>query len=208
MATARWRGTGAGQAGVRARARRGTEFSAARAAARHEHPGIDEAGLVAARHADRLLAAARDLGSARWTAFFEPMRQAGVEVLPFRPLNPVRTLPWKLNNRDHRKIIVVDNLVGFTGGLNIANDYASVEDGGVGWHDMHCRVSGPQEISAAVNGGCRRLFCRYSAAMRCARAYATRASSSTGTIGAKSRCAIHSSRVNLVMWLETAHSER
>ena len=51
-----------------ARARRQT-----RRPARHEHPGIDEAGLVAARHADRLLAAARDLGSARWTAFFEPM---------------------------------------------------------------------------------------------------------------------------------------
>src|ERR1044072_4007278 len=72
----------------------------------------------------------------------------------------------------------------------------------------HYRVSRPQEISAAVNGGCRRLFCRYSAAMRCARAYATRASSSTGTIGAKSRCAIQSSRVNLVMWLETAHRVR
>lgn len=51
-----------------ARARRST-----RRPARHEHPGIDEAGLVAARHADRLLASARDLGSARWTAFFEPM---------------------------------------------------------------------------------------------------------------------------------------
>jgi len=51
-----------------ARARRPT-----RRPARHEHPGIDEAGLVAARHADRLLASARDLGSARWTAFFEPM---------------------------------------------------------------------------------------------------------------------------------------
>jgi cardiolipin synthase len=37
---------------------------------------------------------------------------------------------------------VVDNVVGFTGGLNIANDYASVDEGGVGWHDIHCRVTG------------------------------------------------------------------
>jgi cardiolipin synthase len=51
--------------------------------------------------------------------FFEPMRQAGVEVLPFRPLNPTRTLPWKLNNRDHRKIVVVDGRFAFTGGINI-----------------------------------------------------------------------------------------
>ena len=41
--------------------------------ARHEHPAIDEAGLVAARHADRLLAAARELGSARWVAYLEPL---------------------------------------------------------------------------------------------------------------------------------------
>jgi hypothetical protein len=46
---------------------------APRSAARHEHPAIDEAGLVAARHADRLLAAARDLGSARWIAYLEPL---------------------------------------------------------------------------------------------------------------------------------------
>ena len=48
----------------------------------------------------------------------------------------------------------------------------------------------------------------YSAATRCARAYSNSASSATGTIGVKSRCAIHSARVNLVMWLEQAHSVR
>jgi hypothetical protein len=40
---------------------------------RHEHPAIDEAGLVAARHADRLLAAAREIGSERWVAYLEPL---------------------------------------------------------------------------------------------------------------------------------------
>ena len=52
------------------------------------------------------------------------------------------------------------------------------------------------------------LLSNYSAATRCARAYCSSASSATGTIGVKSRCAIHSSRVNLVMWLEHAHSVR
>jgi hypothetical protein len=51
-----------------ARAERGT-----RRPARHELPAIDEAGLVAARHADRILAAARELGLTRWTAYFEPL---------------------------------------------------------------------------------------------------------------------------------------
>ena len=41
--------------------------------ARHERPDIDEAALAAARAADRVLAGARDRGSARWTAFFEPV---------------------------------------------------------------------------------------------------------------------------------------
>jgi hypothetical protein len=40
---------------------------------RHEHPAIDEAGLAAARHADKLLAAAREVESARWVAFLEPL---------------------------------------------------------------------------------------------------------------------------------------
>jgi hypothetical protein len=41
--------------------------------ARHERPAIDEAGLVAARHADRLLAEARQRGLERWVAFFESL---------------------------------------------------------------------------------------------------------------------------------------
>ena len=45
----------------------------ARRLARHEHPAIDEAGLVAARHADRLLSAAREIGSERWVAYLEPL---------------------------------------------------------------------------------------------------------------------------------------
>jgi hypothetical protein len=44
-----------------------------RAAARHERPAIDEAALIAARHADRLLAEARDRGLQRWVAFLEPL---------------------------------------------------------------------------------------------------------------------------------------
>lgn len=41
--------------------------------ARHQHPTIDEAGLVAARDADKLLAVARELGITRWVAYFDAM---------------------------------------------------------------------------------------------------------------------------------------
>ncbi len=43
------------------------------AIARHQHPEIDEAALVAARAADRLLAAAREVGSDRWVRYLEPL---------------------------------------------------------------------------------------------------------------------------------------
>ena len=44
-----------------------------RGPARHERPSIDEAALTAARHADRLLRAARERGSDRWEAFLAPV---------------------------------------------------------------------------------------------------------------------------------------
>jgi cardiolipin synthase len=58
--------------------------------------------------------------------FFERMRAGGVQVLVFNPVNPakVRGNGWKINNRDHRKMLVVDGRVGFAGGINISDTYA------------------------------------------------------------------------------------
>ncbi|MGE5180491.1 MAG: phospholipase D-like domain-containing protein [Acidobacteriota bacterium] len=76
------------------------------------------------------------------------LRDAGAQVVVFNPIAPWRAR-WGLSHRDHRKILVVDDEVAFTGGLNIANDYASVEDGGAGWHDAHCLVRGPIVLDLA-----------------------------------------------------------
>lgn len=75
-------------------------------------------------------------------AWVDDLRTAGITVIDFNPIAPWRA-KFNLSHRDHRKLLIVDDEVGFTGGLNIANDYASIEQGGVGWHDMHCRVKGP-----------------------------------------------------------------
>ncbi len=84
-------------------------------------------------------------------AFFDRMRDAGVEVREFRPLDPVRTLPWKINNRDHRKIVVVDGRIAFTGGINISSTYESSSSTRPGpeagrdaaWRDTHVEMAGP-----------------------------------------------------------------
>ena len=49
------------------------ERTRTRGPARHELPAIDDLAMVAARHADRLLDAARDRGNARWVTFLEPL---------------------------------------------------------------------------------------------------------------------------------------
>ncbi len=79
------------------------------------------------------------------TPYIKRLTEAGVEVVEYNPV-----VPWRarfklvlLTRRDHRKILIVDDQVAFTGGLNIANDYASEEDGGGGWRDAHLQVQGP-----------------------------------------------------------------
>lgn len=89
-------------------------------------------------------------------AFFDNMRAAGVNMLAFNPINPAKAKGnWSINNRDHRKILVVDGSVGFTGGINISADYANsslfrsgrksdkVDKDKVGWRDTHIRIDGP-----------------------------------------------------------------
>jgi cardiolipin synthase len=84
--------------------------------------------------------------------FFEPLGAAGAEVRQFRPPDPVRTpLVWKVNNRDHRKIVVVDGRIAFTGGINISSTYASSSRTKPGpeagreeaWRDTHVQIEGP-----------------------------------------------------------------
>lgn len=66
----------------------------------------------------------------------------GIRTLEFAPLSlSADALPW--NRRNHRKTLVVDGAVALVGGLNIADDYAAVEDGGRGWRDTGCAVRGP-----------------------------------------------------------------
>jgi cardiolipin synthase len=59
-------------------------------------------------------------------AFFDRLRAAGVNVLEYNPLNPLNARgDWLINNRNHRKVAIIDGRIGFTGGINISGVYAS-----------------------------------------------------------------------------------
>ena len=88
-------------------------------------------------------------------AFFDRMRDAGIKIIEFNPVNPLRRAgSWRLNNRDHRKIMVVDGKIAFTGGVNITEDYVRSSlfrsgssgrrgAGELGWRDTHIQIEGP-----------------------------------------------------------------
>ncbi len=78
--------------------------------------------------------------------YLDELHDAGIRTLAYHPIRFHRRLGTfiaKVWRRDHRKILVVDSRVGFTGGMNIADDYAAAEEGGNGWRDTHVRIEGP-----------------------------------------------------------------
>ncbi len=71
--------------------------------------------------------------------FFQGLLAAGGQVERFLPVNPLNR-QLALNNRNHRKIVVVDGETGFTGGMNVGDVYAGL---GESWRDLHARICGP-----------------------------------------------------------------
>ena len=96
-----------------------------------------------------------------WTTpsrYFDSLRNAGVALLEFNPINPLRhPLRWSMHQRDHRKLLVVDGRVAFIGGVNISSVYSSPpgadqRESMVRWRDTHLRITGP------VVGELQRLY--------------------------------------------------
>jgi cardiolipin synthase len=97
--------------------------------------------------------------------FFDRLRAGGVQVLEYNPVNPLAARAgWRVNNRDHRKILIVDGALAFTGGINISSVYSSSSSGKPGpsgsspfggsarsgatdtkrgWRDTNVRLAGP-----------------------------------------------------------------
>lgn len=76
-------------------------------------------------------------------AFFEGMRHAGAQVIPYHPYRFWRPHFWTLIRRNHRKTLVCDGVVAFTGGINISDRWTRPDQGGWGWRDAAIEVRGP-----------------------------------------------------------------
>ena len=73
-------------------------------------------------------------------SFVKRMENIGVQCRVFNPVSPVFNL--FMNNRDHRKITVVDGKVGFTGGYNLADEYFNITQPYGHWKDTGVKLTG------------------------------------------------------------------
>ncbi|MBU5307952.1 cardiolipin synthase [Clostridioides mangenotii] len=73
--------------------------------------------------------------------FFNEMRNVGIEIIAFLPTKfPI--IGGKLNYRNHRKIVVIDGIIGYTGGINIGDEYLGKKEKFGYWRDTHIRLEG------------------------------------------------------------------
>ena len=86
-------------------------------------------------------------------AFFQRMTDSGIRILEFNPMNPAKARKeWELNQRDHRKLLIVDGRVAFLGGINFSSVYSGGSSsqgmsarasGSPSWRDTHLQLQGP-----------------------------------------------------------------
>ena len=72
--------------------------------------------------------------------YYKKLREEGIDAHKFNPFTPI--VSGIYNNRDHRKIMVVDGLVAFTGGINLGDEYINQNDRLGHWKDTGIRVKG------------------------------------------------------------------
>ena len=95
-----------------------------------------------ARHGVKVHLLIDAVGSSKMDAtLVEQMQKAGVEIRKYHPLR------WydlaRLNNRTHRKLLVVDGVIGFTGGVGIAEQWTGNAQDSEHWRDMQFQIEGP-----------------------------------------------------------------
>ena len=83
--------------------------------------------------------------------FFKTLTDSGINVLEYNPINPlIVRKDWQVNQRDHRKLLIIDGKTAFVGGINISSVYSNGSFGQSNktkneqpWRDTHLRIDGP-----------------------------------------------------------------
>lgn len=113
------------------------------------------AALIAQQHKGVQVNLIRDSVGTLGTpsAFFSRLTDAGIKVLEYNPINPVTAKAgWDVNQRDHRKLLIVDGRIAFLGGINISSVYSGGSfsshsktrpNGDLPWRDTDLRIEGP-----------------------------------------------------------------
>lgn len=86
-----------------------------------------------------------DVGSSLSRSSLRQLKESGVEAFPYMPVLFSR-LAYKANYRNHRKIVVIDNEIGYLGGMNIKDKYINTTDSSLYWRDTHIRIQGASVI--------------------------------------------------------------
>ncbi|GKV66529.1 MULTISPECIES: cardiolipin synthase [unclassified Sporosarcina] len=73
--------------------------------------------------------------------FFEDLRKAGGKVEVFFP-SLFRLVNFRVNNRNHRKLVIIDGRIGYIGGFNIGDEYLGLNEKFGYWRDTHLRITG------------------------------------------------------------------
>jgi cardiolipin synthase A/B len=80
-------------------------------------------------------------------SFRAALEQAGVEIHEYASINPIEEPAlWRVSERDHRKLLIVDGRIAFTGGVGISDTYrlpSRLGSSKFGWRDTNIRISGP-----------------------------------------------------------------
>lgn len=84
-------------------------------------------------------------------SYFDKLKESGIKVLEYNPINPLMSRKgWEFNERDHRKLLIVDGQQAFLGGINISSVYSSGSFKKIKpnakqqpWRDTHLLISGP-----------------------------------------------------------------
>lgn len=73
--------------------------------------------------------------------YFREMKSVGIEIVPFLPAKfPI--IGGKINYRNHRKIAIIDGYIGYTGGINVGDEYMGKNKKFGYWRDTHIRIEG------------------------------------------------------------------